>query len=254
MYTNSYIFRFATIMVVLVAAILTAVATVLKPMQEANRKAEKMQAILSAADIDVERDQAIETYNKKLLAEKTLDLEGKIHSVYLGKEQGFEKGDKRAFEINMKKLMDKLNRYEKGELQEAPHLPLMIIEGKQGDSLFVIPVRGKGLWGPVWGNIALKKDLNTIKGASFDHKGETPGLGAEINTDMFSDQFKGTKIFNDQGEFTSVKVVKGGVENSSIPKVHGVDGISGGTITSNGVSDMLDDCLSNYLPYIKKHQ
>lgn len=254
MYTNSYIFRFATIMVVIVAAVLTTVATILKPMQKTNKKAEKMQAILSAANIDVERSKAIETYQNNLLAEMTLNLNGEIESIYEGNEKGITRGAKRAFDINMKKMLDKLKRYEKGNLEQAPHLPLMIIESKQGDSLFVIPVRGKGLWGPIWGDIALKSDLNTIKGASFDHDSETPGLGAEISIDMFSDQFKGTKIFNEQGDFTSVKVVKGGVENSSVPKKHGVDAISGGTITSNGVSKMLEDCISNYLSYIKKHQ
>lgn len=249
--SNSYIFRFATIMVVLVAAILTAVATMLKPMQEANKKAEKMQAILSSADIQVERDEAIDTYQNKLLAEYSITLDGKIDNVYKGKEED-EAG--RAFNINMKTMLDELNRYKSGNLSEPPLLPMFVIESKKGDSLFVIPVRGKGLWGPVWGNIALKKDLNTIKGASFDHQGETPGLGAEINTDMFSDQFKNTKIFNDQGEFVSVQVIKGGVENSKVPPKHGVDAISGGTITSNGVSDMIENVLSYYLPYIKKHQ
>lgn len=252
--SNSYIFRFATIMVVLVAAILTLVATVLKPLQEDNKKAEKMQAILSSADIIVEREQAIESYKDKLLAEFVIDLDGNIVSIYKGEEEGFTKGSERAFSINMKKLLDRLKRYKAGSLKEQPHLPMFVIQGKEGDSLFVIPVRGKGLWGPVWGNIALEKDLNTIKGASFDHKGETPGLGAEINTEQFESQFKNTKLFNEQGEFVSVQVVKGGVDNSSISNEHGVDAISGGTITSNGVSEMIQEGISNYIPYIKKHR
>ncbi|MFO8086458.1 MAG: NADH:ubiquinone reductase (Na(+)-transporting) subunit C [Bacteroidales bacterium] len=252
--SNSYIFRFATIMVVLVAAILTAVATILKPMQEANKDAEKMQAILSSANIEVERDQAINTYKQRLLAEYMLDLEGNILSIYQGEEEGFSKGSERAFEIDLKKMLETIKQFEAGNQQASPHLPMYVIQGPEDDSLFIIPVRGKGLWGPVWGNIALEKDLNTIAGASFDHQGETPGLGAEINTDEFSDQFKNTKIFNDQNEFVSVKVIKGGVENSPISSEHGVDAISGGTITSDGVSDMIENVLSYYLPYIKKHQ
>ncbi len=248
--SNSYIFRFATIMVILVAAILTAVATVLKPLQEANRKAEKMQAILSSAGIEVERDQAIEKYNQQLLVEIVIDMDGNVISTYKGEEQS----DERAFNIDMKKLLDRLKRYDNGTLKEQPHLPMYVLKGTESDSLYIIPVRGKGLWGPVWGNIALKSDLNTIKGASFDHKGETPGLGAEINTPVFEDQFRDKKIFNEQGEFVSVEVVKGGVENSKIPAEHGVDAISGGTITSNGVNDMIEYCLKNYVPYFKKHK
>lgn len=251
--SNSYIFRFAIIMVVLVAAILTAVATLLKPMQEANKNAEKMQAILSSANINVERSEAIDKYKEKLLAEYTISLDGEIVYTYKGDKES-ENNPKRAFNTNMKKLLDELKRHKKGDLDKAPNLPMYVLEGNQGDSLFIIPVRGKGLWGPIWGNIALKKDMNTVVGASFDHDGETPGLGAEINTDEFSDQFKGKKLFNEQNEFESIDVVKGGVENSSVPPKHGVDGISGGTITSNGVSDMIEDVIKNYLPFIKKHK
>ncbi|MCF8331817.1 MAG: NADH:ubiquinone reductase (Na(+)-transporting) subunit C [Bacteroidales bacterium] len=252
--SNSYIFRFATIMVVLVAAILTAVATILKPMQEKNKDEEKMQAILSSANIEVERDEAINKYKERLLAEYMLDLDGNILSIYQGEEEGFSKGSERAFEIDLKKMLEAIKQFEAGSQQVSPHLPMYVIKDQEGDSLFIIPVRGKGLWGPIWGNIALENDLNTIAGASFDHQGETPGLGAEINTDMFSDRFKNTKIFNDQGKFVSVQVIKGGVENSKISSKHGVDAISGGTITSNGVSDMIENVLSYYLPYIKKHQ
>lgn len=251
--SNSYIFRFAIIMVVLVAAILTAVATLLKPMQEANKNAEKMQAILSSANINVERSEAIDTYKEQLLAEYTVSLDGEIVSTYKSGEESADDPN-RAFNINMKKLLDKLKRYKKGDLSEAPDLPLYVLKSTEGDSLFIIPVRGKGLWGPIWGNIALKKDLNTVVGASFDHDGETPGLGAEINTDDFSNQFKGKKLFNEENEFVSIDVVKGGVENSSVPPEHGVDAISGGTITSDGVSDMIEDVIKNYLPFIKKHK
>ena len=251
--SNSYIFRFAVIMVVLVAAVLTAVATLLKPMQEANKNAEKMQAILSSANINVERSESIDTYNKQLLAEYTINQEGEIVSTYKGGEEAADAPD-RAFNINMKKLLDELKRYKKGNLSEPPDFPMYVLEGREEDSLFIIPVRGKGLWGPIWGYLAMKKDMNTVVGASFDHDGETPGLGAEINTDEFSDQFKGKKLFNEKGEFVSIDVVKGGVDNSSVPPEHGVDAISGGTITSNGVSDMIKDVIENYLPFIKKHK
>jgi Na+-transporting NADH:ubiquinone oxidoreductase subunit C len=121
----------------------------------------------------------------------------------------------------------------------------------------VIPVYGKGLWGPIWGYVSFHKEnitkqgmphFNTIYGVMFDHKGETPGLGAEINQPSFMLPFRGKKIFDKDGSFVSVEVVKGGADPSSL---HEVDGISGGTITSKGLEAMLDSCLSSYQTYFK---
>ena len=114
---------------------------------------------------------------------------------------------------------------------------------------YVIPLRGSGLWGPIWGYVSLNDDFNTIYGAIFDHQGETPGLGAEITTDAFQDDFKGKTIFNEDGEFVSLIVAKAG-ENA--PQQHKVDAISGGTITSKGLQDMLYDDLSAYLDFFKQ--
>jgi Na+-transporting NADH:ubiquinone oxidoreductase subunit C len=97
--------------------------------------------------------------------------------------------------------------------------------------------------------MALEGDRNTVYGASFDHKSETPGLGAEINTEAFQNQFKGKKILDETGNFVSVKVVKGGADEAD---VHGVDAISGGTVTSNGVTEMLQRTLASYMPYFKQ--
>ena len=126
-------------------------------------------------------------------------------------------------------------------------LPLFISE-VDGATRYIIPLRGKGLWGPIWGFIALEDDVNKVYGAVFDHEKETPGLGAEINTPIFQEPFAGKTIF--EGEvFTPIKVIKGGPKEGDM---HGVDGISGGTITSNGVSDMLSERLNMYLPYFNK--
>ena len=124
-------------------------------------------------------------------------------------------------------------------------VPLYVAE-KEGDTYYIIPMRGKGLWGPVWGYLALERDGNTVVGATFDHKSETPGLGAEITTPMFTDQFPGKKI-SEAGMFKSISVVKAGTSAGD----YAVDGISGGTITSNGVNDMLTDCLAPYAEYFK---
>jgi Na+-transporting NADH:ubiquinone oxidoreductase subunit C len=126
--------------------------------------------------------------------------------------------------------------------REAP----LYVANKDGETFYIVPMRGKGLWGPVWGFVALESDGNTVIGATFDHKSETPGLGAEITTPMFTDQFPGKKI-SEAGEFKSISVVKAGTSSGD----YAVDGISGGTITSNGVNDMMVDCLAPYAAYFK---
>lgn len=241
--SNKYIFIYATVMVVLVAAILSAVAVVLKPYQDNNVKVEKMQAILTSAGIASTPSDAAELYNKHIVSEILIDAEGNTVAEFTGGK--FVSGDRRAFDVDLKV---ELSKKDKGE---SYVMPLFECD-KEGEQLIIIPVRGKGLWGPIWGNLALKSDLNTIAGVTFDHKGETPGLGAEIATKPFQAQFVGKQLF-DNGNFVSIAVVKGGVANSNINPIHGVDAISGGTITSTGVSKMLKDCLGNYVGYIQKH-
>ncbi len=124
----------------------------------------------------------------------------------------------------------------------------LYISNIDGSEKYIIPLRGTGLWGPIWGYISLDNDMNTVYGAVFDHKAETPGLGAEINRDFFEKPFNGKRIFNLEGDFVSIAVVKGGAKENDY---HGVDGISGGTITSDGVTAMLKERLDKYLPYFE---
>ena len=130
-------------------------------------------------------------------------------------------------------------------------LPLYVSTLEDSSKCFIIPLRGKGLWGPIWGYIALKNDINTVYGAVFAHKSETPGLGAEINQGFFQEPFRNKKIFNENNEFVSITVKKGGAPEGSL---HDVDGISGGTITSDGVTDMLKERVGRYLPYLEKNR
>lgn len=247
MFTNKYIFTYAGLMVIVVAIILSSAATLLKPRQEFNERVEKMSGILASADVRPETKKEIpEAYDKYVKEEWVIDTEGNIISKY--KEGELVKGDFRAFKIDLAEELNKLEGKVKGE----PRFPIYVFTNN-GDTSFIIPLRGKGLWGPVWGNIALKSDFRTVRGSTFGHKSETPGLGAEIANREFQDQFVGKTIFNKEYEFSSIKVVKGGVENSKIDPKHGVDAISGGTITSNGVSEMLKDVLSIYEPFVKKH-
>jgi len=132
--------------------------------------------------------------------------------------------------------------------QKDRNYPVFVYE-ENGERKLVVPVRGKGLWGPIWGYVALGSDLNTIAGAVFDHKGETPGLGAEINTGWFQEPFTGKTIFDENGKFVSIEVVKGGADPAD---PHGVDAISGGTITSKALEEMLADCMAGYVNHFKE--
>lgn len=245
MYSNGYIFRYAAIMVIIAAALLSTAAMLLKPFQERNMAIEKMGGILSSAKIEgVEKEETIIKFNEYVTESIVVDQDGNVvESLTDGNKE-----DGAAFKLNMKKQL-----YQKSKGMDF-ELPIYKIN-KDGEIIYIFPLLGTGLWGPLWGNIALSDDLNTIVGVTFDHKGETPGLGSEITTDDFTNQFMGKKIFDDNNQFTSILVKKGGVK--TLPQdqqIHGVDAISGGTITSNGVNDMLNDVLESYLPYIEKQK
>lgn len=128
-------------------------------------------------------------------------------------------------------------------------LPLYVYTNNS-EKYYIVTVRGNGLWDAIWGYIALENDLNTIAGASFDHKGETPGLGAEIkDNSQFPGNFQGKKLYNSNGEYVSIKVKKG---KAKATEIHAVDGISGATITCDGVTEMMVRGIQYYEPYLKK--
>jgi Na+-transporting NADH:ubiquinone oxidoreductase subunit C len=141
---------------------------------------------------------------------------------------------------------DKLDMGKERKKPEQDRLLPLFVYQLDGKSFYILAVRGNGLWDEIWGNIALGDDLNTIAGVSFDHKGETPGLGAEIKDNpAFGKQFEGKKIY-DGSMYKSVAVVKGGVRDQN----HQVDGISGATITGDGVGEMMFRGIKYYEPYL----
>ena len=227
--SNLYTFIFAVVMVVVVAAALAFTATTLKPLQAENVRQEKMQNILSTIGVNVSRKEASEQFSDFVQQELALNADGTVNE------------DVDAFKIELMKETKK-------PAQEQA-FPIYIAE-KEGKKFYVIPLFGAGLWKEIWGYIALDSDKNTIVGASFDHAGETAGLGAEINQSWYEDQYIGKTIFDENNNFVSVKAVKGGAKSDDM---HGVDAISGGTITSDGVSDMIEERLGNYLPYFKNN-
>jgi len=235
-FSNTYIFVFSLIMVTIVAVLLSFVAMQLQPIQQMNIEIERKQDILRSVG---EAQQLHEVSDKNSYIEEEF---GKyITDSYVVDYQG-DKVDADAFEVTLK-LEEEIKLP-----QEERQYPIFVFTDN-GTKKYVVPVRGKGLWGPIWGYVALDDDLNTISGAVFDHQNETPGLGAEINTEAFQRPFSGKTIFDDQGNFVSIEVVKGGAPPDD---PHGVDAISGGTITSKGLEAMLKDCLGGYVNYFKK--
>ena len=233
--SNSYTFLYSTIVVLIVATGLAIVASALQPAQVRNVEVEKKQNILTSLHVQSDRTTAEKLYEDYITDSYTLNVKGE-------KVSGID-----PFAINLREEMKK----------PPANRNLPAFEATKGDSSFiVIPVYGKGLWGPVWGYISFLKDeaeegqphFNSIYGVMFDHKGETPGLGAEINQPFFMNPFRGKKIFDEKGSFVSVEVVKGGADPSS---PYQVDAISGGTITSKGLEAMIDSCLTSYQTYFK---
>ena len=234
---NRYIFRYAAILVIIVAALLSGAAVLLEPYQQRNKDNEKMCNILNAAAIpNVSNENTQALFDKHCTQMLLLDGKGNVID-----DSG------KAFNTNLKQEL-----YNKEQGNEYV-LPLFVINnGRQ--NINVIPLQGNGLWGAIWGYIAIADDCNTVVGANFDHASETPGLGAEITTEKFQQQFQGKTIMKD-GQFVSVKVQKGGI--ITLPKTdreHAVDAISGGSITSKGVDEMINKVLSCYLPYFEKQR
>ncbi len=235
--TNAYIFMYASVMVIVVAAILSFTSEALKPIQQENVKIEKIQNILKSVGIESTKEEAQTMFDKYIPEENRLVIgtDGKIRKGLV------------AFDLNLKKEMAKP--------EAERNLPLFIanIDGTQKP---IIQLLGKGLWGPIWGYIALNDDYNTIFGATFDHKGETPGLGAEIAKKWFQEPFVGKTIFDKDGNFVSITVHKGGhgAAKAAGDLEHGVDAISGGTITSKSLQRMVNTCLGNYVNYFNNHK
>ncbi|WP_339735593.1 NADH:ubiquinone reductase (Na(+)-transporting) subunit C [uncultured Sunxiuqinia sp.] len=224
--SNVYTFIYASGMVILVAAILSVAAISLKPFQDKNIEVEKKQNILASVNITTDVKNAEEVYAEKIVNSYVVNSKG-------------EKVEGNAFTIDLKK--------ERAKPVEEQLLPVFECQ-VDGGVKYILPLRGAGLWGPIWGYLSLENNMSTIYGASFDHQGETPGLGAEIATANFQDQFKGKEIY-DNGKLVSVIVAK---SNETAPPKHRVDGISGGTITSKGLEKMLLDDLNAYSAFLNQ--
>ena len=236
---NSYVLIYAAVMVILAAVLLAGAAIVLRPAQQENANIDKMQQILRALGQSPDKSAVISTYKNLIKKELLVNAEGKVVKTF----EGEEIGNSEAFNANTElayKLIAK---------NQPQDLPVYVAE-VNGKTLYVLPLNGAGLWNKIWGYIAIDAaDHSTVDGADFGNAGETPGLGAEISTPHFSAQFKGKHIFR-EGAFTGIAVVKNGQKAEDKDYV---DGISGGTLTSNGVNDMLAASLKPFQKFLETY-
>jgi len=227
--SNTYTFLYASILVVVVAAVLSFTALQLKPRQTKNREIEKKQYILKAVNIASTPEDAEALYSKYIVKGFIVNSEGKTISEDMDK----------AFGVDQK--------IENAKSLKNRELPVFVFNKEGVGEKLILPVRGRGMWGPIWGFISLDPDHKTIFGAIFDHKGETPGLGAEIAKPGFQKPFSGKQIFDDQDNFTSLALRKGTASGHP----HQFDAVSGGTVTSKGLEAMLRSNLGSYEKYLK---
>lgn len=228
---NSYIIIYSAVLVIVVAFLLAYIFQALKPMQDVNVALDKKKQILAALNIrelgDVE---SAEKYKEVVKADMIVDANAQVV------EAGEQGGENAAFKLNSAD-------YKAGKLAVYD----CEVDGKKK---YVIPVYGMGLWGPIWGYIALDDDKNTVFGAYFNHDSETAGLGAEIkDSKAWQDQFIGKKIFSADGQKIAIAVKKkSDVKNPASE----CDAVTGATLTSDGVSLMLQDCFAKYVSFLKK--
>ena len=230
--SNSYIIIYSAILVVIVAFLLAFVYQALKPMQDANVALDKKKQILAALNIrNLSDADAAAKYKEIVEADYILDAQGECENI--PEDLSSYDGESAGFKLNSAD-------YKAGKLA-------LYICKVDGQYKYVIPVYGMGLWGAIWGYVAINNDMNTVYGAYFDHEGETAGLGAEIKDDVsWQEKFIGKEVMNEPDN-EAIQVVLGVKKLSEIKNQKSeVDAITGATLTSNGVNDMLKDCLGKY--------
>ena len=228
--SNSYTIIYSVIIVVIVAFLLAFVFQALKPMQDANVALDKKKQILNSLNIRNLNDaQADAKYKEVIVADRVIDEKGKVLL------PGTSGGEDAGFKLESKD-------YKEGKLA-------LYICRVNGETKYVVPVYGMGLWGPISGYIALNADKSTVYGVYFNHESETAGLGAEIKDNKaWQEKFQGKKLFKNGDDKTIALSVEKKVEDPTTQ----VDAVTGATLTSNGVRDMLHEALGKYLVFINQ--
>lgn len=239
--SNTYIFTFIVALTMISAILLSLTNESLKDTQAANVAFEKRQFILTTflgkEKIESMNPEQVNKMYDEVVDAAVINFNGDI--------------------VEMDPSEVELAVEYKKPLEERL-LPIYTIKGSTGIDYFVLPAFGFGLWDNIWGYLALEKDMSTLKGVVFDHKGETPGLGARITTDEIQSRYVGKTIRDESGNLVSVTMMKGenGGGDKSIEafksEPHKVDGMSGSTLTGNGLNNMMSDYFKAYDNYFKK--
>ena len=267
--SNAYVVIFTAIMTVVVGGLLALTSQVLAPAQKKSIELDTKTQILGAVMQLEEGADVLGIYDERIRS-LVVDSEG---NEVTKNEKGGEvvaeqvnilKQYKKLKQIQkMEALADKLQKSNEGEsaqkfvsqaaaLRKDLLLPVYMFSAKEGSAevdAYILPVYGAGLWDKIWGYIALDNSLQEVKGVAFDHKAETPGLGARISDKEIQERYEDKEIYNDKGQLVSVTMVKG--ENNTGLSDHEVDGMSGATMTAKGVNEMLKSYLECYQPYFK---
>ena len=233
--SNLYIVIYAGILTIVCGGLLALASEGLKEKQQFNIAMEQKKNILSTVVTLGEGDDVNALYSKRVKA-FVVDFQGNVKEGMLPKDVNLASEYKKA-------PADRLLPVYEFKSESDPNKTEYV----------VLPVFGYGLWNNIWGFVALKSDLNTIQGVKFQHAGETPGLGARIESDQeVQDRYKDKTIYDD-GKLVSVSMMKGeGQDYSDDP--HRVDGMSGATLTGKGVNNMLKDYFTSYENYLKKNK
>lgn len=245
MHSTNQVIKFVLIMTTVVALTLAGLFTVLKPKHDANEALYNKKAILSAVATKLDTPLAkmeeadIEELFNSSIEQKVLNQKGEVVPDEEVVAAGYKGGKAQHVKIRKEKKKPEADRL----------LPFYTFTNAKGEKSYIVSVVGNGLWDEIWGNIALEADGSTIAGVAFDHQAETPGLGAEIKDNTsWKNQFTGKELYSSNGDFKSIAVVKGGSKGGR----HEVDGISGATITADGVAEMMDRGMAYYQPYFAK--
>ncbi len=226
--SNTYTIIYSAVLVVVVALLLAVVSQSLKPIQDVNVALDKQKQILNSLNLrGLDDEAAAAKYKEVIVADQIIDENGTVT------EQGAQGGTEAAFKLNSTSIKE-------GKLA-------VYVCKVDGQTKYVLPVYGKGLWGPISGYIALNEDKQTVYGAYFDHEGETAGLGAEIkDSKEWQDKFQNKKVFKDGDTQNIALSVEKKVDDPNTQ----VDIVTGATLTSNGVRDMLKECLGKYVKFL----
>ena len=240
--SNSYVIIFSIVLTVVLGGLLALAAVGLGPIQQVQIDIDTRRSILNAVmDISqIEKANITTVYGQK------------IESIVVNRSGDIVETDEEGNPLIAEKV-DIAKQFKIAPDDRLYPVFQFMSESNPGEvEAYIVPIYGNGLWDNIWGYVALEKDLETIRGVVLDHAGETPGLGARITSVEVQRRYAGKKIYNDIGELVAVTMMKGETGNPSIYSANQVDGISGSTITANGVNVMLKNYLNYYEGYFNK--